>query len=302
MKKTLKLEEFYAQKLDWVPKNLKTEIGHFNVFRTEEFSGPNPKPMPYSRKDYYKISLILGKSKVHYADKAVEINKEGLLFASPQIPYNWEEVDEQITGYFCVFTESFFNQFGDLNKYPVFQPDGHPIFELTSQDVASFTKIFERMFEEINADYTYKYDVLRNLVFELIHSAMKLQPASLSVNPQPNASKRISSLFLELLERQFPIENARQQMKLRTASAYANQLSIHVNHLNRALKEIAGKSTTTIIADRILQEAKILLAHSNWEISTIAHCLGFEETPHFSNFFKRHTAYSPTRFRKEVNV
>ncbi|WP_109435324.1 MULTISPECIES: helix-turn-helix domain-containing protein [Aquimarina] len=302
MNKTLKLQEFYSKNLNWIPDNLKTEIGHFNVFQTEEFSGPNPKPMPYSRKDYYKISLILGKSKVHYADKVIEINKQGLLFANPQIPYNWEQVDKQLKGYFCVFTESFFSQFGDLNKYPVFKSDGNPIFDLTSDNITEFSKIFERMFTEINSDYEFKYDVLRNLVFELIHSAIKLKPTNLSINYQSNASERISSLFLELLERQFPIENVRQQIKLRTASEFANQLGIHVNHLNRALKEITNKSTTTIIANRLLQEAKILLSHTNWNISEIANCLGFEETAHFSNFFKKHTTYSPIRFRKEYII
>lgn len=302
MDKTLKIEEFYAKNLDWLPKNLKTEIGHFNIFRTEEFASPNPKPMPYNRKDYYKISLIVGKSRVHYADKIVEINEQGLLFANPQVPYNWEQVDEQLTGYFCVFTESFFNQFGDLNKYPVFQANGNPIFDLTTENSDEVSEIFERMFTEINSDYEFKYDLLRNLVFELIHSALKLRPANLSINHQSNASERITSLFLELLERQYPIENVSQQIRLRTASEFASQLSIHVNHLNRSLKEITNKSTTTIIAERLLQEVKILLLHTNWNISEISYCLGFEETSHFSNFFKKHIQYSPLRFRKEVIV
>lgn len=302
MDKTLKLEEFYTKNLNWVPKNLKTEIGHFNVFRTEEFASPNPKPMPYNRKNYYKISLIIGRSKVHYADKIVEINKQGLLFANPQIPYNWEQVDEQLTGYFCVFTESFFCQFGDLNKYPVFQSNGNPVFDLTPENITELSEVFERMFTEINSEYEFKYDILRNLVFELVHSAMKLRPTNLSFNHQSNASERITSLFLELLERQFPVENVSQQIRFRKASEFASQLSIHVNHLNRALKEITNKSTTLIIADRLLQEAKILLSQTNWSISEISNCLGFEETAHFSNFFKKHILYSPLRFRKEIII
>ena len=298
MKKTLSLEGFYAENLNWIPENIKTEIGHFNIFRIDEFAGPSPKPMPYSRKDYYKISLILGKSKVYYADKVVEIEKQGLLFASPQIPYKWEQVDKHLSGYFCIFTESFFSKSSNLNKYPVFQPGGNQLFNLTSDNATEFSKIFEKMFIEINSDYEFKYDILRNLVSELIHSAIKLSPINHSVNYQNNASERITSLFLELLERQFPIENTRQQIQLRTASQYANQLNIHVNHLNRALKEITGKTTSSIIANRISQEAKILLSHTNWNISEIAYSLGYEEIPHFSNFFKKHTELSPIQFRK----
>lgn len=138
---------------------------------------------------------------------------------------------------------------------------------------------------------------MRNLVFDLIHSAMKMQPANISVTQHSNASSRISSLFLELLERQFPIENARQRFGLRSAADFANQLTIHVNHLNRALKETTQKTTSEIIAERILQEAKILLKHTDWNISEIAYSLGFEEPTHFNNFFKKNIQLTPRQFR-----
>ncbi|HEY4964843.1 MAG TPA: helix-turn-helix transcriptional regulator, partial [Puia sp.] len=71
----------------------------------------------------------------------------------------------------------------------------------------------------------------------------------------------------------------------------------HVNHLNRAVKETSEKTTTQIIADRILQEAKILLRHSAWPVSEIAWTLGFTEVTHFNNFFKKHVMQSPLKFR-----
>ena len=88
MKKTQSIEDFYNYKLNWMPENLQKELGHFNVFRLGDFTGPCAKQMPYNRKDYYKISLIVGRNKVHYADKTVEIEKNAILFANPHIPYN----------------------------------------------------------------------------------------------------------------------------------------------------------------------------------------------------------------------
>jgi AraC-like DNA-binding protein len=153
------------------------------------------------------------------------------------------------------------------------------------------------MFEEINSEYIHKYDVLRNLVFELLHFALKMQPTA-KFDKQPiNASQRISTMFLELLERQFPIDENHPQVNLRTASDFANQLNVHVNHLNRAVKDTAEKTTSQIIAERILREAKILLKHSTWTVSEIAYALCFTETTHFNNFFKKHTLLSPLKFR-----
>nr|WP_298790516.1 helix-turn-helix domain-containing protein [uncultured Allomuricauda sp.] len=302
MQKKKTLENFYSESGNQVPESLKSGIGHFNVFKLDEFAGPKAKPMPFNRRDYFKISLVTGKSKVHYADKIVNVDKHVLVFSNPQIPYNWEQIDEQLTGYFCVFTEAFFHQFGNLQSYPVFQPGGRPVFQLTDDQVDSFAPVYQRMFLEIGSDYAYKYDILRNLVFELIHAAMKLQPANLASNLHSNASERISSLFSELLERQFPIESPNQQMQLRSPADFAQQLSVHTNHLNRALKDSLQKSTSTLIAERIVQESKILIRHTQWNISEIGHSLGFEETAHFSNFFKKHTSLSPLKFRKAVIV
>ena len=80
------------------------------------------------------------------------------------------------------------------------------MFELTDEQVISVTNFYKRMFEEINSDYIHKYDVLRSLVFELLHFAMKMQPSEKFEKHSINASQRISTLFLELLERQFPID------------------------------------------------------------------------------------------------
>ena len=114
---------------------------------------------------------------------------------------------------------------------------------------------------------------------------------------ETNASRRITTVFLELLERQFPIDDTHQRLNLRTPAAFADQLAIHVDHLNRALKKTTEKSTSEIIQERILQEAKILLKHSAWNISEIAYALGFNEVTHFNKFFKQHQEITPSGFR-----
>jgi AraC-like DNA-binding protein len=297
MEKIETLEDFYKRKFDWMPDNLRNEIGHFNVFRLEPFVGDKAQPVPYKRRDFYKIMLVSGNSQVHFADKVVEVKKHALSFSNPQIPYKWEHLDNIRNGAFCIFNQHFFHQYGNLNQYSVFQPDGNHIFELSDEQVEKIAPVYERMFEEIGSDYIHKYDVLRTLVFELLHFAMKLQPSDNFSKKQINASQRISTLFLELLERQFPVDDNHQKITLRSASDFAGQLNVHVNHLNRAVKETTEKTTTNIIAGRIVQESKILLKHSSWSVSDIAYALGFTEVTHFNNFFKKHVQVSPLKFR-----
>jgi AraC-like DNA-binding protein len=300
MDKTMTLEEFYNQKLDWMPEGLQKELGHFNVFRMENLDQQPARPTTYSRKDFFKMSIFNGKGILQYADKEIEVDGQAMFFSNPQVPYNWESFETHPCGYFCIFTEAFFANFGNIKDYPVFRPGGHPIYYVNDEQAGVVNAIYQRMLAEIGSDYVYKYDVLRNLVFELVHIAMKLQPASGTIYHGSNGNTRVSSLFTELLERQFPIETPRQQIKFRSPAEFALQLSLHVNHLNRALKEVTGKTTSQLIGERVCQEARTLLRHTDWNVSEIAWCLGFEELPHFIHFFKKGTTMTPRNFRMSV--
>ncbi|MCC6723449.1 MAG: helix-turn-helix transcriptional regulator [Saprospiraceae bacterium] len=297
MDKIESIEDFYQRRFGWIPENLKHEIGHFNVFPHVPVNISKPNPLPYKRRDFYKIMLVTGNIDMQYADKVVNIKKQGLFFSNPQIPYKCGNLEDIKSGVYCIFHQHFFHNFSDIRQYSVFQPNGEHVFELADEQVPQIQRIYDRMFEEITSDYIHKYDVLRNLVFELLHFAMKMQPSTNFDRQQINAAQRISTLFLELLERQFPIEEDHPKVSLRSPSDFAQQLNVHVNHLNRAVKETTEKTTSQIIAERILQEAKILLKHSQWNVSEIAFALGFTEVTHFNNFFKKQVGTSPGKFR-----
>jgi AraC family transcriptional activator of pobA len=303
------LEDFYKEAARNTGKDINTllppgitkEVGHFNVFDLAQTIAEVKRKnvMPYNRRAYYKISLIQGRNRAEYADKVIEVGKNAILFATPRVPYHWVPLDPEQAGNFCVFTSDFMvkSKSGvELDDLPIFRSGGYPIFEISDKESKELGAIFKKMQKEIASDYAFKYDLLRTYVLELIHYGQKLQPAT-ALHTSPNAATRVTSLFIELLERQFPIESTQQTLQLRTAKDYADRLAIHVNHLNKVLKENTGNTTTQIISSRIAQEAKILLKQTNWNISEIAWSLGYEEVAHFSNFFKKHTAMTPLAFR-----
>lgn len=286
----------------FLPDGINKEIGHFNVFSVADMMAKVKKTgiMPYNRRAYYKISLVGGRNKAEYADKDIDIERNALLFATPKIPYNWVPQDDKQSGHFCIFTTDFLLQSKSgvvLDDLPIFRPGGYPVFQLTDEETADIDFIFNKMHKELSSNYAYKYDLIRNYLLELIHYGQKLQPLT-TLYSSHNASARVSSLFIELLERQFPIESPHQKLSMRTAKDYADRLAVHVNHLNKVLKENMGKTTTDIISGRIIQEAKILLKQTDWNISEIAYSLGFEQVAHFSNFFRKQTSFAPIAFRE----
>ena len=294
------LDDFYKRNGAAQPEGMLKEIGHFNIFESEKlFNQDGSREMPYSRRAYYKISWLKGNSRAEYADKVIDIQGNGLLFATPKIPYHWIPENSQQRGIFCIFTPEFLGSGKtgiQLDELPIFQAGQTPIFELSDEEQQEIEYIFRKMLKEIGSDYRFTYDLLRNMVLELIHYGQKLQPMAVLASTQ-NASERISSLFLELLERQFPLDSTEQRLNLRSAKDYADRLAVHVNHLNKVLKDITGNTTTRLISNRVVTEAKILLKQTNWNIAEIAYTLGFDDLAQFSNFFKKETSFSPSSFR-----
>lgn len=295
------IEDFYDEIRANTPLEIAKELGHFNVFDVEQLYEQlkEKKVMPYDRRAYYKISLIKGRNKAEYANKVINIDQPTLLFATPRVPYHWQPQDLDQHGHFCVFTTGFItknNSGFSIDQLPIFKASGVPVFALSLSEEAEVDAIFRKMHREINTSYEYKFDLLRNYTMELIHLGQKLQPATDLLTRQ-NAATRIASLFLELLERQFPIESAQQQIQLRTAKDFADRLAVHVNYLNSVIKQVSGKTTTGLISARVAEEARLLLRQTSWNISEIAYALGFEEVAHFSNFFKKQAGVSPLHFR-----
>lgn len=275
--------------------NTELKLKGFKAYEVDS----NANGHSYSRKDFYKISVTSGKYIFHYADRSFETDETILFFGNPRIPYSCEVVKPTPDGYVCLFTEDFLklnDRSESLLQSPLFKMGGTPILRLNREQNDSIAAIFRKMIAEQESNYTFKDELIRNYLSLIIHEALKIQPSEGHAEHK-NAAVRITSVFLELLERQFPIESIQHPLELKTAQDFAKQLSVHVNHLNSSVKEVTGKPTTAHIAERIISEAKALLQHTDWNIADIAYALGFEYPTYFNNFFKKKTGEIPKSVR-----
>lgn len=277
------------------------DAGQFNVYRVEEFH--NTITLPENRRDFYKICLLTGGEGIFsYGDKVIRIKDNALTFTNPMIPYSWEKITGGETGYFCLFTEEFINsnlKTDSLSRSPLFKIGGNNVLLPDQNAMAFLSNIFEQMLKEIRSPYVNKYELLRSYVQIIIHEALKIEPPDPLYKPG-SSSERITALFLELLERQFPITSPQHIVRLKNANEFAEHLSVHTNHLNRALKKTGGKTTTEYITERIVREAKALLLHSSWDIAEIGYCLGFEHASNFNIFFRKQAGQTPNHFRRQT--
>jgi AraC-like DNA-binding protein len=270
-------------------------------FRAERYElDDEPKATAYSRRDFYKVWLINNKGTLKLTDREIAIDRPALVLLNPLTPYAFEPVQKKRTGYWSVFTEAFLNRdtsCGIPGYYDLF-PIGCPnLFFPDQRELPVVNFLLEQIVINFNSKYTFKYQLISNQLSALLHEARKMQPMAADAKKQ-NAATRIAGSFLNLLEKQYPIATPNEPLKLRKPSDFADELAVHVNHLNAVVHEVTGKTTRDHIAGRMINESKALLNFSDWSVADIAFSLGFEYPNHFNTFFKKHTGNTPLSLRK----
>lgn len=235
--------------------------GYFAAVKLEEFSAESlAATASYSRKDFYKISLVTGNTSYFYQGTEYRLNGDewALVFTNREVPYRWEVHEGICSGYACMFTEDFLPLHTHLRPadWGVFNGDAQSVFKLNKSDESHFNGLFLRMLHEQASTYAHKYDLLFLYVLECIHGALKLLPEP--KNKSSTASARLANSFKSLLAGQFPLAYPNQQVGLCTPQQFAEKLAVHTNSLNRALKEATGKTTTQLINERLMLEARRL--------------------------------------------
>lgn len=85
-------------------------------------------------------------------------------------------------------------------------------------------------------------------------------------------------------------------------SFYADRLGVSSAQLNNTCRREAGQSAKALIHERLLLEARRLLAYTDLDITTVALTLGFDDPAYFSRFFSRHQQMSPSAYRERYQA
>jgi AraC-like DNA-binding protein len=279
------------------------QLKGFKVHQISESVEPSVAPgrraVTHGRRDFYKMGLVTGDMTLYYGDQLVEITGTVLFFVNPHIPHSIVRSAKR-KGYACLFTEAFIAGRGRkeiLQNSPLFRSDGTPVIRLDKQQAAFMAGLFQKMLAVHGSNYDHKDELIRNCIELILHEALRIQPPA-NGQHHKNAAARMTRLFLQLLEAQFPIDDPKQPLQLRAPQDFAEKLAVHPNYLNRAVKEVTGKPTTVHITQRIAAEAKALLLYTDWSVADIAYSLGFAYPTYFNNFFKRLTGVTPNSLRK----
>jgi AraC family transcriptional regulator, transcriptional activator of pobA len=298
---TESLIQYYERTGQRIPESLLPVAGGTGHFNVKLATIPTRKT-PFNRRDYFKICLCSGTGKgkgtLVYNDQEINLHSPSLIFTNPSVPASIEINYSTVSRYGCIFNKQFIEgQIPPDVQYasPLFNPSLYPVIKLTEEERDRLHGYFHEMQLLQESDYPYKWEMVRNILQLLIHEGIRLQQKQIL---QPVIVRdRLVNAFFSLLNQQFPVDSPENSLKLLTPAHFADLLHVHVNHLNSVVKKYSGKSTRTIIHERIVTEAKALLRNTNWNIAEIAYALGFEYPSHFNKYFKQFAAVTPAEFR-----
>ncbi|MDF3413639.1 helix-turn-helix domain-containing protein [Sulfitobacter sp. M57] len=103
------------------------------------------------------------------------------------------------------------------------------------------------------------------------------------------AAQRLSGRFCTMVSQHYRSGEA--------MSVYAKTLGVTPTHLTRAIKAATGKTAADILTERVLHDARRLLAETSHPAKQIAASLGFGSAAYFTRFIQQHTGQSPSNLR-----
>jgi len=245
------------------------------------------------RHDFYQIVLFTRGSGRHSIDfQQFEVLPHQVYYMAPGQIHTWE-FDADTEGYLVNFNESFFASMYQnphyVREFPLFSNiSGVSVNILDMTCCAEVEQTFAEMLEEFEKGGEYKMDLLRGLLTVILVRLSRVAPQSF----KEGASKHhlvLMRQFEKLIEQHF--------REKRLPKEYAEMMFMTPNHLNALTNNVLGKSAGDLIRERVLLEAKRLLANSDLLISQIAESLQFEDNAYFTRFFKKYLGTTPEGFR-----
>lgn len=259
-----------------------------------------------NRLDFYMVSLITGGEAIRKLGMREYYLKRGMLcFIAPGMITSWQSLAESHAGYFCIFPAPFFSSSPGVDllaDYPFFQTENGGAVQLTEEQLPEFCRFFEEIEREYLIHDQQYADVVRSYLTILFKKAQRIYEVQSAPDAAvvSSAGLRLTMAFTRLYEDDFAPLVYRKPADVKSLDAYAALLHVSQNHLNDTVKAVTGKTPGTLIRERMIREASLLLIHTQLSVAEICFLLKFEDPSYFSRFFKKYTGITPLQYRKGV--
>jgi len=213
--------------------------------------------------------------------------------------YEWHRINDV---YLITLSESFLKENVHAHifeEFPFLLAETVPPRILPTEKFAEFDVLYQQILKEYMSGSSYRNKIIGNLFVVILLKIKAYFWEDYNPIYEGNRSSQIVKTFKRALEKHYRDMSKGLIDKPFRVQEYAASQHLHANYLSSVIKTKTGKSISTWIAEKTITEAKSMLQNSDVSIKEIAYLLGFAESTHFSNYFKKHTNLSPVLYRKQ---
>lgn len=285
-------EEIPGYSIETLKAGENNSAKEFELFRFEYFACDiEHLKMPH-RHYFYTFILVTGGSGSHDIDfTTYTLQPNRLFLIAPGQVHAWNELNH-VKGFVLLFTDNFVALSKGrklLANWPLFRAGQSCSVDIPATESGKWIEHFEAMEAEIKLSDDFTRDAIFYAIGNLLVRASRQYEVA---NKRSSPSQDLLFQFQELIETNFAT--------LKTPKEYATRLNITPNYLNSFCKKRSGKSAGELIRQRIILEAKRLLAHTQLPVAQVAYQLNFSDNSYFGRFFKKYVGITPEEFRKPL--
>ncbi len=273
----------------------KTEGFYFNNFKDHFHIHQKAISIPHKH-DFFLTVLFTKGSGIHEIDfNSYEIKPGSIFLLNPGQTHYWEP-SEDTEGFVFFHSKDFFDI--GFNKHSVFD---FPFFSsLLNPSVLylppSNDERIKSYFQELQIEYAHENSFKKEKIIALL-DLIYIELSRVYPHTLNNYVLKSNTITQHLRQLEQLVEEKYKTDK--SPASYADMLNISARHLNRLTRESLGKTTTQLITERVILEAKRILVHNNDSLANIAYTLGYEDYAYFSHLFKKWTGFTPSEFTRK---
>ena len=273
------------------------QLEEFHIYKRDLVFNENPFP-ENSRYSANAISIITkGKAKLRINNNQYDIEKNDLIFLSPDCLTNISEITEGLQFVSITFSHVYLKQ----------QNFNTSLIDSLFQSLLSCRHIV-RLDEKSKKHLLYLIDIIHHLnseekmckiTSELSSRYFNILLFEILIHLKTSTvfSSKSTSHQMSLYNRFLTLLNIHGKV-LRNIKFYSDKLDVGTVYLSKVVKAVCGRTSTDLIEDRILDHARNLLIQTDFSIAKIADELYFSDQSAFGKFFKRKVKMTPNEFRK----
>lgn len=163
---------------------------------------------------------------------------------------------------------------------------------LRPEDAGECAALFAALAREFRASHAGRVHALQAFATLLAVHFLRRRGEQFAGEDRPGARDALVQRYLALVAQHY-----REHQPL---AFYAERLGVTPDHLSRVCRNLGGQAAQQVLHERLLLEARRLLAYTPMPVAEVAAQLGYEDAAYFSKFFARSVGHTPSRYRRLV--